>query len=159
MTPRELVRVPRRILDGWDELHRRRHRLTSPDEAELGIVRRGQAIAATVQLVPAVEDPPRDARDLTGRHPLVGAKVANLSPAVAEELGIEDDGPGVVVIEVAPNTPAARLGVKRGDLVIGLNSDKVTSVAGLVKALGAPADGWRLSLQREGQVYNLAIQG
>jgi S1-C subfamily serine protease len=67
--------------------------------------------------------------------------------------------PGVVVLDVVPNTPASRLGVKRGDLVIGLNNDRVTSVAGLVKALGAPADGWRLSLQREGQVYNLAIQG
>jgi len=65
----------------------------------------------------------------------------------------------VVVLDVAPNTPAARLGVKRGDLVIGLNNDKVNSVAGLVKALGAPADGWRLSLQRGDQVYNLAIQG
>ena len=42
--------------------------------------------------------------------------------------------------------------MKRGDLVIGLNNDRVTSVAGLVKALGAPADGWRLSLEREGQV-------
>ena len=116
-------------------------------------------MTATVQLVPAVEDPPRDTHELEGRHPLVGAKVANLSPAVAEELGIDDDGPGVVVLDVEPNTPAARLGVKRGDLVIGLNNDRVTSVAGLVKALGAPADGWRLSLEREGQVYNLAIQG
>ena len=127
--------------------------------AELGLVRRGQAMTAAVQLVPAVEDPPRDTHELAGRHPLVGAKVANLSPAVAEELGVDDDGPGVVVLDVAPNTPAARLGVKRGDLVIGLNNDKVTSVAGLVKALGAPADGWRISLEREGQVYNLAIQG
>jgi hypothetical protein len=29
----------------------------------------------------------------------------------------------------------------------------------LVKALGASPRGWRLSFQREGQVYNLAIQG
>ena len=36
MTPCELVRVPRRILDGGDELHRRRYRLTSADDAELG---------------------------------------------------------------------------------------------------------------------------
>jgi hypothetical protein len=49
--------------------------------------------------------------------------------------------------------------VKRGDLVIGLNNDKVTSVARLVKALGTSPEGWRLSLQREGRVYNLAIQG
>jgi len=127
--------------------------------AELGIMRHGQAMTATVPMVAAVEDPPRDERDVDGRNPLVGARVANLSPAVAEELGIEEEGTGVVVLEVRPNTPAARLGVKRGDLVIGLNNDKVTSVAGLVKALGASPRGWRLSFQREGQVYNLAIQG
>ncbi len=127
--------------------------------AELGIMRHGQAMTAKVPMVAAVEDPPRDERDVDGRNPLVGAKVANLSPAVAEELGIEEEGPGVVVLDVKPNTPASRLGVKRGDLVIGLNNDKVTSVAGLVKALGASPEGWRLSFQREGQVYNLAIQG
>ena len=127
--------------------------------AELGIMRHGQAMTAKVPMVAAVEDPPRDERDVDGRNPLVGAKVANLSPAVAEELGIEEEGPGVVVLDVKPNTPAARLGVKRGDLVIVLNNNKVTSVAGLVKALGASPEGWRLSFQREGQVYNLAIQG
>jgi serine protease Do len=127
--------------------------------AELGVVRQGLAMKATVALIPAVEDPPRDERDVDGRNPLVGAKVANLSPAVAEELGVEEEGPGVVVIEVQPNTPASRLGVKRGDLVIGLNNDKVKSVAALVKALGASPGGWRLSFQREGRVYNLAVQG
>jgi Do/DeqQ family serine protease len=127
--------------------------------AEIGIVRHGQAMKAKVPLVGAVEDPPRDERELDGRHPLAGAKVANLSPAVAEELGIEDDGPGVVVVDVAPNTPAARIGVRRGDLVIGLNDSKVTSVAGLSKALDAASRGWRLSFQREGRVYDLNIQG
>jgi len=112
-----------------------------------------------VPLVAAVEDPPRDTRELTGRHPLVGAKVANLSPAVAEELGVEGEGPGVVVLDVAPNTPAARLGLKRGDLVIGLNDAKVSSVAELANALQRSQSGWRLSFQREGQIYNLVIQG
>jgi Do/DeqQ family serine protease len=127
--------------------------------AELGIMRHGQAMKAKVPMVAAVEDPPRDERELDGRHPLAGAKVANLSPAVAEELGIEEEGPGVVVLGVESNTPAARLGVRRGDLVIALNNDRVTSVAGLARALGGSQRGWRLSFQREGQVYNLAIQG
>jgi len=127
--------------------------------AELGVVRQGQALKVTVPLVAAVEDPPRDVRNLTGRHPLVGAKVANLSPAVAEELGVDDEGPGVVVLDVAPDTPASSLGLKRGDLVIGLNNEKVTSVAALAKALDRSQGGWRLSFEREGQVYNVAIQG
>ena len=59
-------------------------------EAELVFKRQGKPYRAVVPLVAAIEDPPRDARDLTGRHPLAGAKVANLSPAVAEEMGIEE---------------------------------------------------------------------
>jgi S1-C subfamily serine protease len=128
-------------------------------QAELVFKRQGKAYSAKVPLVAAVEDPPRDARDLSGRHPLVGAKVANLSPAVADELGIEEEGDGVVVLQVEPDTPAARLGVQRGDIVVGVNNDKVTSVAALVTALNRSVGGWRLTLEREGRVYNFAIQG
>jgi Do/DeqQ family serine protease len=127
--------------------------------AELRFMRQGQAFVAKVSRVPALEDPPRDARDLTGRHPLSGTRVANLSPAVAEELGIDADGNGVIVLDVKANTPAARIGVKRGDIVLGVNEDRIPSVAALVGALSRSSGGWRLSFEREGKVYNLAIQG
>jgi Do/DeqQ family serine protease len=127
--------------------------------AELGFMRQGKAYVAKVSRVPAIEDPPRDARDLTGRHPLSGARVANLSPAVAEELGIEADGSGVIVLEVKSDTPAARIGLRRGDIVLGVNEDRIPSVAALVGALSGSSGGWRLSFEREGRVYNLAIQG
>jgi Do/DeqQ family serine protease len=127
--------------------------------ADLSLLRKGQPLKATVPLVVAVEDPPRDARDLAGRHPLAGAKVANLSPAVAEELGLDDEGKGVVVVEVAEQTSAARLGVKRGDIIVSINNSKVGSVAELVAALATPVGGWRLSLERGGRLFNLAIQG
>ena len=129
-------------------------------EAELVFKRQGKPYRAVVPLIAAIEDPPRDLRDLTGRHPLAGARVANLSPAVAEEMGIEErGGSGVIIIEVESGTPAARLGVRRGDIVIGVNEDRVTSVEVLVTALTRAAGGWRLSFEREGRVYNLAIQG
>ena len=128
--------------------------------AELGVLRKGQKVKATVTLIPPVEDPPRDVRDLQGRHPLTGCKVANISPAVAQEVGLDDDTrEGVVVLEVQDKTPAARLGVKRGDIVVGINNEKVKSVAGLVSALEAADGGWRLSVERGGKVFNLAIQG
>jgi type II secretory ATPase GspE/PulE/Tfp pilus assembly ATPase PilB-like protein len=57
---------------------------------------------------------------------LSGAKVANLSPAVAQELGADDDSRlGVVVIEVEERSPAARLGIRRGDIVVGINEEKI----------------------------------
>jgi Do/DeqQ family serine protease len=129
-------------------------------EAQLGVLRKGQKLNATIALVAAVEDPPRDMRDLGGHHPLTGCKVANLSPAVAQELGMDDDTRlGVVVLEVADKTPAARIGVKRGDLVLAVNNEKVKSVAQLAAALNAADGGWRLSLERDGKVFNIAIQG
>ena len=127
---------------------------------ELGVLRKGQQVKASITLIAPVEDPPRDARDLEGSHPLTGCTVANISPAVAAEVGIDDDmRDGVVVLDVKDKTPAARLGVKRGDIVVGINNEKVKSVAQLVAALDAADGGWRLSVERGGKVFNLTIQG
>ncbi len=128
--------------------------------AELGVIRKGQKMRAVIALIAPIEDPPRNARDLQGRHPLTGCKVANLSPAVALEMGLDDDTrEGVVVLDVQPRTPAARLGLKRGDIVVAVNDEKVGSVAQLAESLAAPGGPWRLSVDREGKVFNLAIQG
>jgi Do/DeqQ family serine protease len=119
-----------------------------------------KGIGGAAKLGAPVEDPPRDARDLLGRDPLTGCKVANLSPAVALEVGMDDDTrEGVIVLEVTDKTPAARLGVKRGDIVVAVNNEQVKSVAQLVSILEAADGGWRLSVERGGKVFNLAIQG
>jgi len=128
-------------------------------EAELALWRKGQAVKVTVPLIAAVEDPPRDARDLAGRNPLSGCKVANLSPAVAEELGVVEERQGVVVLEVKENTPAARIGVKRGDIISRLNDEKIESVTHLVKVLDSSTEGWRLAVERDGKIFNLAFRG
>jgi Do/DeqQ family serine protease len=128
--------------------------------AELGVIRKGQRLKTTINLVAPIEDPPRDAHDLLGHHPLTGCKVANLSPAVAQEVGMEDDTrQGVVVLDVKDRTPAARLGVRRGDIVVAVNNEKIKSVEQLVSVLDAADGGWRLSVERGGKLFNLAIQG
>ena len=80
---------------------------------------KGKQIKTSIALIAPVEDPPRDARELARPPSADRRTVANLSPAVAEELGIDDDmREGVVVLDVKDQTPAARLGVKRGDIVV-----------------------------------------
>ncbi len=128
--------------------------------AVLGVVRKGQPIKATITLIAPIEDPPRDARDLTGRNPLAGCKVANLSPAVAQEVGMEDDTrEGVVVLDVAERSVAARFGVRRGDIVVGINDAKIASVDQLAGILAVPTGTWRLSVERGGKIFSVAIQG
>ena len=126
----------------------------------LGVFRKGKMVETTVSLRAPVEDPPRDTRTLSGRHPLSGSTVANLSPAVALELGMEDDSKhGVVVMEVERTSNAGQLGIKRGDIVVGVNNEDVSSVEQLAAALEAGSGTWRLAVERGGKLFNLAIQG
>ena len=64
-----------------------------------------------------------------------------------------------MVLDVKDKTPAARLGMKRGDIVVGLNNQKVASVAQLAAALDLSGDPRRLSLERDGQLFNITISG
>jgi Do/DeqQ family serine protease len=128
--------------------------------AELELYRQGQRFHTTITLIPPLEDPPRNERVLDGRHPLAGSKVANLSPAVSAELGLDDDSKtGVVVLEVPRRSHAGRLGLRRGDIIAGMNDQEIASVKELVVLLQARGGGWRLAVERGGKIFNLAIQG
>jgi Do/DeqQ family serine protease len=128
-------------------------------EVGVGVFRKGKRINTTIVLIAPIEDPPRDMRSLAGRHPLSGAKVANLSPAVAQELGMEDSNGGVVVIEVKRGSNAGRLGLRRGDIIVGVNNEKISTVKALAISLAPGGGAWRLALRRGGKVFNIAIQG
>ncbi len=109
------------------------------------------------RLIAAPENPPRRERLLQGRQPLAGVHVANLSPALAQELGLEDDSSGVIVLKVDRPSPAAALGVRRGDLVLEVNGKRVTSVARLEGLIAPSARGWRITLARRGAAITVVV--
>jgi len=57
----------------------------------------------------------------------LGLVVQNLTPQIAESLGIESSG--VVVTSVQPQSPAAEAGVRRGDVILEVNRKRVNSVS------------------------------
>jgi S1-C subfamily serine protease len=124
----------------------------------LDVMRDGRHVA--VQL--ALRAPPRagkdDVRDLSGRHPFDGARVANLLPSIAEELGIEDQE-GVAVLSVRRGSTAARLGVQPGDVVVQVGGAAIGSVAELEAHLQTPQRLWRIVLRRGAQLLQLQVSG
>ena len=58
-------------------------------------------------------------------HPWIGAKTAEISPALASRLG---SSPGLFVQEVTAGGPAAAAGLASGDVITGINSAPATSV-------------------------------
>ena len=127
------------------------------EKAELAVWRRGQEVELALDVTPPPEDPPREQTELSGRHPLSGAAVANMSPALAEELGLEKIRPGVFVLAIRRGGAASRLGFRPGDAILSINGDAVTSVRGLKRLLTEPADRWRVTLERGGKTLNWVI--
>src|SRR5204863_8376048 len=82
--------------------------------SQIDVQRGGRSVKLTVALETA-PDTGRNEIVLTGRSPFQGAKVANISPAAADELHLDVDSEGVVVTELADGETAASAGFQKGD--------------------------------------------
>ncbi len=81
--------------------------------SSLSVMRGRNRLVVPVRMVVAPETRPRDPVRITGRGPLAGATVVNLSPAVAEELGLEASAEGAAVLDVEADSPAASSASRR----------------------------------------------
>jgi Do/DeqQ family serine protease len=127
-------------------------------KAQLGIIRSGKELTIAVALEPVVETP-RDLVKIRSRSPFQGATVTNLSPSLADELRLDPDTAGVVVMDVDNGTPAAALGLQKGDVVLNVNNVKIERTLELERVLQAPQRMWRLQIGRGGQVLTTVIGG
>ena len=108
--------------------------------ATLTVLRDGKARNVDLKLVAPPETPARDSTRIGGNGILSGVTVANLSPALAAELGRGLPDSGVVVTAVEPTAPAARFGlIAPGDILVALDGRAVASA----RALGAQASAGR----------------
>ena len=101
-----------------------------------------------------------DARTISGANPFQGATVANLSPAVADEIGVDPfagKGGGVVVTRVAQGF-AQQAGLKPGDMVREINGRQIRSMSDLNAAIGQGGKVWRVVIQRGGQLITAAFR-
>ena len=104
-------------------------------------------------------EPTPNVSDLAGRSPMTGARVANMSPAFAIEEGFDELARGVVVLGTARNSPAERLGLRRGDLVVSVNDKPIDRVNTLDRALQSASGSWTLSIRRDDRVLTTKVQG
>jgi len=127
-------------------------------QAQLGVVRGGRETRIAVALQTAPETP-RHELVITARSPLLGAKVANLSPALAEQLRLDSASEGVAVVDVANGSVAQRLGFQKGDMVIAVNDEQIATTDDLKQAVAKPTRLWRVTINRGGQQISVVFGG
>ncbi|MFN5276598.1 PDZ domain-containing protein, partial [Bradyrhizobium sp.] len=126
--------------------------------AEIEVQRAGKPVKLTVPLETA-PDTNRDEIVLTARSPFQGARVANISPALADELHLDAGAEGVVVTELADDGTAANVGFQKGDIILAVNNEKIVRTSDLDKASKAGSRIWRITLVRGGQQINVTLGG
>jgi S1-C subfamily serine protease len=77
-------------------------------------------------------------------------KVANLSPALADELQVNGASEGVVVLDTDNGSYASNLGFQRGDIIEEVNGDKVHKTADLERIARGQNRSWRIVINRRG---------
>ena len=125
--------------------------------AELTVWRRGRETPRRLHLVAPPENPPRRVTELSGAHPLSGAIVANMSPALADELQVGTFSPGVIILEVERRSTAGRLGFRPGDMIQAVNGEAVKSVDGVQGLLTRRVARWRITIERGGKTLGLVV--
>jgi Do/DeqQ family serine protease len=126
-------------------------------QAQLGVVRGGKDVKLAVALEVAPETP-RDEILIQARSPFMGIKIANISPALAEELRLDPSAGGVAVVEVANGSFAQQYGFQRGDVILEVNERKIERTRDLDTAVKQPSRLWLITIARGAQKLTLRVQ-
>ena len=126
--------------------------------AKVGLIRQGKETVASVALQ-GLPDTRREEIQIRGQSPFLGATVANLSPALADELRLDPQTEGVVITAVADGSAAQSVGFQKGDIVVAVNNQKIAKSADLQRVTSSPSRQWRITIQRAGQQISVMFSG
>jgi len=126
--------------------------------AQIDVQRAGKPVRLAMPLETA-PDVNRDEIVLKARSPFQGAKVANISPAVADELHLDSDTEGVVVTEIPDDSVAGNVGFQKGDIILNVNGQKVARTSDLETAARGSPRVWRITIQRGSQQLDVTLPG
>jgi serine protease Do len=89
----------------------------------------------------------------------LGVAIQGITPAMAKSLGLNPDDPtGVIVASVTSNSPAAKAGLKPGDVILSANGKPIKTVHDLPRLVAAMPPGQKIDLavRRSGKEMTLA---
>lgn len=122
------------------------------------ILRKNDKQDITVKIAPPPKEATKSEATLAGETPLSGARIVNPSPALTQDMGLPDDIEGAIVLGASKGSVAARLGLQRGDVIVGINNQEIKSVSDVQAALKTQAVAWRISINRGGHVITVVVR-
>jgi serine protease Do len=132
-----ILKLNRQVVSDYNDLSLRIAETPPGSVIHLQVFRKGKTIdlAATLSEFPEKTEQASATEEKGG--PMQGVEVQTLTSDIANQLGLPPNTFGVVVTSVAPDSPAASAGLRRGDVIQEVNHKRVTNVADYEAALRA----------------------
>ncbi|WP_066380372.1 MULTISPECIES: HhoA/HhoB/HtrA family serine endopeptidase [unclassified Anabaena] len=101
------------------------------------------------------------------QHPYLGIQMVSLTPQIKQNINSDpnsgltvDEDKGVLIVRVVPNSPAAKAGIRAGDVIQRLNGQSVKDATSVQRAVENTQIGGQLQVEvkRNGQNLNLAVR-
>ncbi|MBN9235418.1 MULTISPECIES: DegQ family serine endoprotease [Phyllobacteriaceae] len=146
------------VVEGIEALDYRMATLSIGSNATFGVLTKGQQQQIAIALERAPEGLKTAELMLRGRSPFAGARVADLSPRLAQRLGIRTDVKGVAVVDIERTSPAADFGFQPGDIVREVNGVTIDSAKKLEEAALQNTRWWRFTVERGGQTLRQVLR-
>ncbi|MCS7192332.1 MAG: PDZ domain-containing protein, partial [Armatimonadetes bacterium] len=88
-----------------------------------------------------------------------GMLVGELTPELRRQMGVPEDIRGVVVMSVEPGSPAARAGIRQGDIITVIANQRITSISDFARVIGniRPNRSAAVTIRRENATTMLVI--
>ena len=120
--------------------------------AKLEVLSRNQRrlVSVTLERAPAAEA--GDEVEIKGDNPFAGAVVSSLTPELMDKLRLPPETQGVAVVKIARNSPALRVGLRPGDVIMDLNGETLTEPAQMAELVKAQPLFWKFRINRGGQI-------
>ncbi len=123
------------------------------DKIQLEVIRGGRTMNFSVTLT-EVDSPVADASTTEK----MGFSVAVLTPELRKELNLSERDRGLAVTEIEPKSPAARSGLRRGDIILQADRQDVSTPGELFKIIGnSKRNKVPLLVQRGGRTLYLSL--
>ncbi len=87
----------------------------------------------------------------------IHGQTAPLHPRIARYLGVKNSQ-GVLVLDIEPDSPGAKAGLREGDLLVGLKNKPITSIDDLQRVLVGSEIGVKSKLEIVRRTYRLELE-
>ena len=126
--------------------------------SEITLWRNGAEMVVGLPLAapPSISD--RQAR-ITGNTRFAGTVAAELTPALAQQLGLGFSTQGIAIIDIEQGSPADRMGLQKGDVIRALNGMEIHDIETFESLASQRPQSWRIILQRGGSVIRSVVSG